>query len=218
MIVPRKASQAAMNDTDWIRLSKRRAIQKRILNGPYSRAYPVLLSHFKVKESLDWDAAVIGLHIVYGWMPTIPRLGQIMIWDDSKKQQLVDCLSKAKSGDVPSDSSLLILMEFCNNSMVGGSKLLHFLNPDMFPIWDSRVAKVFLQNPKAQGQQVNSIKAWKAYRATLEKWITKPDVKKRCEELRGLAVFLNGVTNLRLVELVMFRKTASKRKRGKDPQ
>ena len=30
-----------------------------------------------------------------------------------------------------------------NNSWVGMSKVLHFINPEFFPIWDSRVAKHF---------------------------------------------------------------------------
>ena len=30
-----------------------------------------------------------------------------------------------------------------NNSWIGLSKVLHFINPDIFPIWDSRVAKCF---------------------------------------------------------------------------
>jgi hypothetical protein len=30
-----------------------------------------------------------------------------------------------------------------NNSVVGTSKLLHFVRPDLFPIWDSRIAKLF---------------------------------------------------------------------------
>ena len=34
-----------------------------------------------------------------------------------------------------------------NNAWVGMSKTLHFLNPDMFPIWDSKVAKVLGVSP-----------------------------------------------------------------------
>jgi len=30
-----------------------------------------------------------------------------------------------------------------NNSWIGTSKLLHFLNPNFFPIWDSRIAVIF---------------------------------------------------------------------------
>ena len=35
-----------------------------------------------------------------------------------------------------------------NRSWVGTSKFLHFLNPEIFPIWDSRVARRSFKNLK----------------------------------------------------------------------
>lgn len=179
---------------------------------PYSMVYPALLSHFTGLQPVNWDAAVLGLHIVYGWMPTIPKLGGIMQWDGSKQQKFAETLANAKNGQVPTDSELETLKSFCNNSMIGASKLLHFLKPETFPIWDSRVAKVFLKNPKAAGLSVNGIEPWKQYRNALSGWLSDQAVKKKCRELRQLAPFLNQVSDLRLVELVMFHRTVSKRK------
>ena len=179
---------------------------------PYSMVYPALLSHFTGLQPVNWDAAVLGLHIVYGWMPTIPKLGGIMQWDGSKRQKFAETLANAKNGQVPTDSELETLKTFCNNSMIGASKLLHFLKPETFPIWDSRVAKVFLRNPKAAGLSVNEIEPWKKYRNALSGWLSDQAVKKKCSELRQLTPFLNQVSDLRLVELVMFHGTVSKRK------
>jgi hypothetical protein len=204
-----------MSDRDWLALSERKAIKNRMARDPYSMAYPALLSHFACLQTVNWDAAVLGLHIVYGWMPTIPRLGGIMKWDVKQQQKLVTILTNAKKGKEPTDDEMETLTAFCNNSVIGASKFLHFLRPETFPIWDSRVAKVYLKKPKAGGQQVNGIKPWIAYRNALSKWLGAPVIKKKCTELRQLACFLDDVSDLRLVELVMFHKTKSKRKPGR---
>lgn len=36
-------------------------------------------------------------------------------------------------------SDLVLLKKSFNNSLVGVSKLLHFINPNIYAIWDSRV-------------------------------------------------------------------------------
>jgi hypothetical protein len=212
----KRIKQQPMTALDWLPLSDDVAIRNRMTADPYSMAYPALLAHFSSLQTVNWEAAVLGLHIVYGWMPTIPKLGAIMRWDGNKRQKLAATLVKAKSGQVPTDDELETLKAFCNNSIIGASKLLHFLKPEAFPIWDSRVAKVFLKKPKAGGLSVNGIEPWKEYRNALSGWLAEREVKQKCSDLRQLACFLNHVSDLRLVELVMFHKTASKRKQGKN--
>jgi hypothetical protein len=203
-----------MTAHDWLALSADETVLSRIKSDPYSMAYPALVSHFAVPQAVSWDAAILGLHVVYGWMPTIPKLGAVMRWGEAKRQQLTEILNRAKNEQVPTNDELEMLKAFSNNSMIGASKLLHFLSPKTFPIWDSRVAKVFLRKSNAGGQQVNGIEPWEIYTNTLIEWLNNESVAERCSELRGLACFLNDVSNLRLVELVLFHQTASKRKQG----
>jgi len=73
---------------------------------------------------------------VYGWMPTILRSVEI-----SDEQLML-----AKSArDI--ESGIGVIRGFdappVNNSWVGSSKFLHFLNPQVFPIWDSHIARAF---------------------------------------------------------------------------
>jgi hypothetical protein len=211
--MPRQTSSPnLLTKEQWIEMSKDSAIKLRISDDAYSMAYPAVRSHFMGIENIDWDAAVIALHVVYGWMPTIPRLSKIMRWDDKQKLRLISCLNDARNGKEQDALDLHTLKGFCNNSIVGGSKLLHFLNPARFPIWDSRVAKVFLQKPNTQSKKTNSIETWNTYQKNLADWQAAPEIQARCEELRQLGVFLEGVTNLRLIELVMFHTTTSKRR------
>jgi hypothetical protein len=211
--MPKQTNYNLLAVPDWLHLADDPAIRKRMATDPYSMAYRALRSHFSGVRRMTWYAAVLGLHIVYGWMPTMPKLGSIMRWDKVRRDQLTNALTKATLGHVLTDGDLRTLRAFCNNSMTGASKLLHFLSPSKFPIWDSRVARVFLNHPRAGAQQANAIEVWKCYQATLAKWSANPQVKKKCEELRSVAWFLAGVSDLRLVELVLFHKTTRTRRK-----
>jgi hypothetical protein len=82
------------------------------------------------------DEAMSLALAVYGWMPTILRSLEI----SNEQVELV-----RQSKDIGSAAS--VVRDFAippvNNSWVGSSKFLHFLNPDCFPIWDSHVARAF---------------------------------------------------------------------------
>lgn len=198
----------------WLSLADNVKIQKQLKDDSYSIAYISLMSHFSRHVMNSWDDAVVGLHIVYGWMPTIPRLAKITTWDESQKTSLVAALKKAKKG-TPHDEEIELIRSFCNNSMVGASKLLHFLNPDVFPIWDSRVAKAFFNRPRVYPYQLNRIESYKLYQSTLTSWLADYRVIQKCQNMRGLGTQFAHVSNLRLVELVLFHKIGSNRKNGK---
>lgn len=77
-------------------------------------------------------------------MPTIPNNSNF-----SNNDEVLEILNKAKL-----DESLLSGYELgklqiaCNNSLIGVSKLLHFINPHKYAIWDRKVTK-FLNNGNA---------------------------------------------------------------------
>lgn|GEM_PF-2879274 len=77
-------------------------------------------------------------------MPTVPKvcyLGEI----NKKLDNAVLFVNKVKSGDIKLDNLELHTQDFenlrllTNNSYVGMSKVLHFINPELFCIYDSRV-------------------------------------------------------------------------------
>jgi hypothetical protein len=214
--VAKRTAIMPITSDDWLTLADTPGIRARITKDPYSKAYPALLAHFRNLKTLDWANVVVGVHVVYGWMPTIPRLGGIMAWDEEKKQNTVNILLTAQSGHMLSVIELNSIKALCNNSIIGASKLLHFLRPDVFPIWDSRVAKVFTRNRKINNPQINKIPLWRLYVEQISGWALEPAVKQKCAELRQLAAFLQDSTDLRLVELVMFHVTESKRSREAD--
>lgn len=190
---------------EWIRLSNDAGLHSRICRDPYIVAYQILSQHFSSLKEINWNTAVIGLHIVYGWMPTIPDLGSIMSWDEEKRQRVCSILYNVSQGYNPKIDEAELLKFFCNNSIVGASKLMHFLCPNQQPIWDSRVAKTFYRKSVVHNYQVNSIKSWDAYARTLRHWETFNDVKDHCDVIRSLSPALRNISDIRAIELVLFQ-------------
>ena len=72
-------------------------------------------------------------------MPTIPKIKADLIKDE--KQLLID-LKKLQKGDLTNRKELLeTLVPVINNSLVGTSKVLHFIAPNYAPIIDQRVLR-----------------------------------------------------------------------------
>jgi len=90
----------------------------------YSVGYDALLAFGSAVH--DQTGMLVLAHAVYGWMPTILKsynLNGLAVAD-------------IRGGFLPEKPAL-------NNSWVGTSKLFHFLAPEVWPIWDSRVALHF---------------------------------------------------------------------------
>ena len=169
-IMAKRREREPIGADDWLKFSEQESIQIRVSIDPYSAVYPSLLVHFSGIQSVNWNSAVLALHIVYGWMPTVRRLDRIREWDSSKQGELIKALENARAGRELTPKELETIKGFCNNSMVGASKLLHFLEPDAFPIWDSRVARTFLRRRRLGASAINKIARWTAYRDALKRW------------------------------------------------
>lgn len=103
----------------------------------YTKSYLYYIEYFEKLETLDEEHIIIGVGLTYSWMPTIPKRIDINII-----QETIPLLNQVKSGgEILNIEQLKLLKKFCNNSLVGASKLLHFINPYDYAIWDSRVFK-----------------------------------------------------------------------------
>ena len=75
----------------------------------------------------------------YSWMPTIPTINEHLI---NEPVELIISLQALKAGDVDTLPALLKqLIPVINNSLIGTSKVLHFIAPDYVPIIDSNVLR-----------------------------------------------------------------------------
>ncbi len=106
----------------------------------YLISYPHFLSYFKNIETLNLENLIIGISFTYSWMPTILKSIKL-----ENPEEVISILNNVKNGNQLNENELAILKYSFNNSLVGTSKLLHFINPKQYAIWDSKVFR-FLKN------------------------------------------------------------------------
>jgi len=160
----------------------------------YHKSYFYFVNYFSDKKVISEEDLVIGSNFAYGWMPTILNFKS----DDFSLA--VKILNKAKSQERVSSVDISILKGLINNSLVGVSKLLHFLNPEVYAIWDSRVCN-FLTG-KSYQYTVDNIDRFWSY-LDLCKRITKD---KRFANIHDNFIRNIGyqVSPMRTIEQIMF--------------
>lgn len=104
----------------------------------YFESYFEFLKYFKGLDVIDKHSFTIGSYLVYGWMPTIPTI--------KYTQESIKILNLVKNGEEITEKDYIQLVKSINNSIVGVSKLLHFINPSDYPIFDSRIKNFFKTN------------------------------------------------------------------------
>ena len=105
----------------------------------YIKSYPYLLKATKLlHKELGVDSIIAISHIAYGWMPTI------LTYHFSKHDEnILDKAQRVKSFEEARTMIGKIYPSPVNHSWIGLSKVLHFTNPEFFPIWDTKVAGLF---------------------------------------------------------------------------
>lgn len=92
--------------------------------------------------------------LVYGWMPRIVRI------DPAHCASAIAAFDSAVAASQTNigNASIKSIAD-CLHSVVGASKLLHFANPEVFPIWDRHI-EIFRANP---GSDVTSVPQYMDY-------------------------------------------------------
>lgn len=160
--------------------------------GSFEVSYPEFLEYFRVAASLGRHHLIIAANFTYGWMPTILDF-RSEGFDDA-----VTYLDRARtSGNLQVDE-LYAMMCLVNNSMVGASKLLHFVSPAMYAIWDRRVADYLgaaLENGKRAAEQYD------AYNQCCRSLSASPEMRTVTEHVSS--VVGSSLGSIRALELVM---------------
>ena len=103
-------------------------------------SYPEFIKYFKNVKHIERHHLIIAANFTYGWMPTMFR------FKSSNFEKAIEVLNRAKQENFIDDKDLQCLVNLINNSIVGASKILHFVNPEHFGIWDSRVYRYLFGN------------------------------------------------------------------------
>ena len=124
---------------------------------PYLKSYPNLLNASKsLLENLKEDSILPISHLAYAWMTTILTYNKENLDIEVFEKTICSATSVKNQYDAIELLDVLPETSPINNSWIGLSKVLHFINPDLFPIWDSRVAACF-EKFNAQGYNKKNI-------------------------------------------------------------
>jgi hypothetical protein len=158
-------------------------------------SYGHFVSFFHERTSLTLSDFVIGAHFTYGWMPTILDFRPIDL------QTCLTILNRVHSHQTIHDSELLTLASVMNGSLVGVSKLLHFIDPNRFAIWDSNVCEYV--NSRIGGKwKVGELESYLNYQKLLRSLQGHSVVIELRNTLRHR--FDGEVSDPRILEIVMF--------------
>jgi len=166
------------------------------------KSYIEFLRYFRHLKVIRLNHFLIGSHFAYGWMPTMLRLFPKTKANNKSihnPRTVLKILNKVKRNNTINTNEMDILKTSINNSLVGTSKLLHFINPKNYPIWDARVVKYL----NLKNHNVRNVEYYECFR-------------KRCNEIGKEGKFLkfhrkveslvkNKVTAYRAIEFVMWK-------------
>lgn len=109
----------------------------------YLATYPSILAFGKSPGPITADRFHQLAVMAYGWMPRIVRV------DLAYVPQALEALNDAVQATAMAQLSAGAMngLACCLRSVVGASKVLHFINDAVFPIWDSNVEGFRLKHP-----------------------------------------------------------------------
>ncbi len=168
-------------------------------SGSYVLSYPYLLSYFEERDPIEAADLARGAHMAYGWMPTVLELRPGPPGIDLAGG--TELLTRARRDGALTNDEIGALAGLINNSLVGASKLLHFVAPESFAIWDSRIYR-FLFGRAPHPYRLGSVERYREYLDTLAQLHTDPrfpEFHRSVNEKLGYPV-----STLRAIELIMF--------------
>jgi len=158
-------------------------------------SYPEFLKYFNDLKTINRHNLTIGINFTYGWMPTI------FDFRSDNFEEALDILNEAKKGKKLTVDNLILLKGLLNNSLVGTTKLLHFINPDNFAIWDSRVYR-YLTSKEPHDNRIGNSNFYIDYLAFCNYLTKQTEFNSLQESIEKKVGY--SMTAFRVAELVMF--------------
>lgn len=168
----------------------------------YLLSYPYFLNYFQNLESINLENLVIGISFTYSWMPTILKALNL-----KNTEEVLFILNEVKKGKLIDEQQLTTLKTTFNNSLVGTSKLLHFINPKQYAIWDSRVFR-FLNDVEPHKYRLEKPRAYIEYLNLIEELKNEKAFTAFFELMKQKVGY--DITEYRALELAFFKGTQFK--------
>jgi hypothetical protein len=163
----------------------------------YFQSYTHFLNYFKNLDSINLENIFIGISFTYSWMPTILKSIKL-----ENSEKVISILNDVKTGKQINEEQLSILKTSFNNSLVGTSKLLHFINPNQYAIWDSRVFR-FLNNEEPHKYKLEKPEVYIEYLKFIENLKSEKTFETFYELMKQKVGY--EITEYRALELAFFK-------------
>jgi hypothetical protein len=128
-------------------------------------------------------------------MPTIFE------FTSNELEKCLPLLNKAKGSEMLIEDELNLLKSTFNNSLVGTSKLLHFINPEIYPIWDSRVYR-YLTNSEPYHNRIGDTSSFLQYVEWVRIITQHPNFNNAIRTVENRVGY--KMTRVRVAELIMY--------------
>lgn len=161
----------------------------------YNLCYSEFIEYFKSNHILNRHSFIIGANFTYAWMPRILKLKAKYI------DSAVEIINEIRKGAELTVNDYQIIKNCINGSIVGTSKLLHFIYPQKYPIWDSHVCR-YLSSKNEIPFNPDAIKDYINYRE-LVLTLTESDQYTQVHQ-RIQNQFQYEISKIRSIELVFF--------------
>jgi len=131
-----------------------------VKTNSYLRSYRAFITYCASRVPLTVDDLIIATHFTYGWMPTKLDL----YFDDAETDlgEVTTLINQVRARGTVTAAELHKLRAVINHSLVGTSKVLHFANPQAFPIWDTKVY-AYLTGQRPYAYRVEQIPVYLEY-------------------------------------------------------
>ena len=173
----------------------------------YLRTYPILLRLAATEREHSEGHFLQLACAVYGWMPRVVRI------DSDRLPDAVAAFENAKRmRGFTGDESVIRAISECLYSVVGASKLLHFVKPDVFPIWDSKVQRNWHRWVEPSQNFMSKPKNYITYASEVHQLIRDPRFNPFFDQftqaystrLEGLGIATYSIGKIRAVEAAAF--------------
>ena len=193
-------------DLDLTRLAATDSIPERRLYT-YLATYPHMRAAVAGFGRIAADELFTTISMVYGLMPTAMNLRR-----GDMEPFLAPLNALRDTGQRLAPEELNGLKVLVNNSIVGTSKLLHFLAPEVYPVWDSRINRFLNGEPRPA---TNSVPRYRDYLADFDRLRVDAGFEILRASIEAKIGYMVGAA--RAFELIMYMSDALKLKHVPPP-
>lgn len=164
----------------------------------YIITYPSYVEYFADLKVVSKNDLVRGIGFVYSWMPKILSINYSQI------NELSNCINNLKTHctEIAEINVFKLATHFTDGSIVAASKLLHFIFPKQYPIYDSHVYRYCWNDEKSHHYKIKREDNYCVYKRAILNTLNTTEAK----ELTQVVIKAIGynVSEVRAIEFAIF--------------